>query len=680
MLHLANFCLFTLLFLNLFGLALVTGLWLRNAWLALTAGPWLFCSLGFFIESFHGFGALAWMWPITTILSMGLLLEVTGQTNFFSRWNNPLKLEEWKRELSPLQSPLAYGVFITVFSYVMLWRYRFPSIDASSEKIADLACLTSYLSGETIPVHDSWLYPFLSTHYYGFQYYAGALLGRILGVEPGVAYNLAFCTIIAMAGTAGIGAICQAAAKLWIRLLVSIAWLFGGSGVTILIYFVIKNPILCNNFRFIGDPAFNVAPIGTFLTEYAKNYTPLSLPGEPLSYSIFLGDYHPPLSGFYLLALALLVFNLWAKGAHNSVLILVGANLPWCAVADTWNLPLEVLGLTGWGLYNFKNLSTGAWKYLLGGAIAGMVAVYPYYRLFATSAEDYHTAFRWVPWDQHTPPLLWLLFLLPTFGLTILGLCSGDRPTAALGMLWLGFLLFTECFFINDIYLGQFLRFNTTLKWWPWVATGTLLTLAPRLLQSFSKPWIWFPALFFVSYPIFYFWDLASDWSNLPTDYVGQLDGSGYLTIDKSNPRLNDRLLLNYLRTAPRGVVVEHPDTDFTNYAAMTTLSGQQAYLGWLGHEQLWRGYLYELQYRYDKLQALYDGNLPNAGEWMQSQRVDYILWFKNYGAEQAWDKSTDVETLWDKVNASLQPQYVWHEFYHEPTRRVGLWEKRKSN
>ena len=70
MIHLANLCLFTILFLNLIGLALVTGLWLRNAWLALTAGPWLFCSVGFFIESFHGLGGLTWVWPYTTALSV----------------------------------------------------------------------------------------------------------------------------------------------------------------------------------------------------------------------------------------------------------------------------------------------------------------------------------------------------------------------------------------------------------------------------------------------------------------------------------------------------------------------------------------------------------------------------------------------------------------------------------
>jgi len=239
MLHLANSCLFALLLFNLLGLALATGLWLRNAWLALTTGPWLFCSLGFFIESFHGLGSLSWVWPITTALSAGLFLEVIGQTHFLSRWDKELKLEEWKKELSPWLAPLPYCVWLGLFAYVMLWRYPFPNIDGSSEKIADLACLSSYLPGETLPVHDAWLYPFLSTHYYGFQYYAGALLGRIMALDPGTSYNLAFCTLISLAGTAGVGAVCLATQKSWIRWLISAAWLVGGSGVTGIVHFAI---------------------------------------------------------------------------------------------------------------------------------------------------------------------------------------------------------------------------------------------------------------------------------------------------------------------------------------------------------------------------------------------------------------------------------------------------------
>lgn len=675
MIHLANFCLFTLLFINLLGLTLATGLWLRNAWLALTAGPWLFCTAGFFAESFHGFGAISWAWPLLTALSVILILEVRGKTTFLHPLNERLNLDGWKRELSPLLVPLPYCVFIGLFFYTMLWRYTFPDLNGGSEELADLSYICSYFSGETIPVRDVWFYPFISTHYYSFQYYAAALMGRILGTGPGVAYNVAFCTLISLAGTAGIGAVCQATRSSWIRALVSAAWIVGGSGVTLIIHFITTNPWVGASMRFIGSANMDKAPLGTFLADYTKYYTPkglptpMELPGEPLSYSIFLGDYHPPLSGLYLLALALLALNIWTLSASRGALAIVGACLPWCLVADSWNIPLEALGLTLWVIYNRTTLYyTGVWRHLLAGVFIGTAAIYPYFSYFALAAADYSTVIMWVPWKSHTPPLLWLLFLLPTFGLSIAALFSRNSSVIALGRLWLIFLLFSEFIFVHDIYVGEFLRFNTTLKWWPWIAAGALLTLGPRLLELNDRRWVWIASLILISYPLFYIFDLGKAWmDNTHKEDVGQLNGAAFLTSVRDN--IHDHLLFDYLEAAPKGVVAEHPEPDVTNTSAMTLLSGQRAYLGWAGHEQLWRGFPLEIQYRYDRLQEFYKGDMPNAGTWMLAQGIDYILWFK----------TEDLDQLWEKVDLTLHPDYVWHEFYYDRGHRVGLWERKSK-
>lgn len=707
MIHLANLCLFSLLLVNLLGLALVTGLWLRNAWLALTAGPWLFCSIFFFIESFRGLGNLGWMWPFTTAISLWILLEVTGKTHILLRWGRWLRLEDWQRELSPRLVPVPYITFLLLFSYPMLWRYVFPNIDASSEKIADLAFVCSYYSGDTLPVKDVWFYPFLSTNYYSFQYYAAALLGRILGIEPGAAYNISFCVLIGMTFTAGVGVIWLQTTKRWIRFLVSAGWIFGGSGVTILIHFLVKDAPVWDNFRFIGSAILNKDGLGKWVNDYQQEFippgatVPMELPGEQMSYSTYLGDYHPPLSGFYLLALALLAFFLRARGGSPWVLFIAAATLPWCAVADTWNLPLMVLGLGAWVSYNYRDVFaddwrffihrytdtpeqdevrrrqpfTGSWRYLLGGAIAAMVAIYPYFLVFSYSAENYHTVLRWVPAGFHTPPLLWLVFLLPTFGLTILALTSRDKLLSALGIVCWGYLFFTEFFFINDIYSGAYIRFNTTLKWWPWVEAITLLLLAPKLLEMKTALWRWCVTLVLVIYPICYVYDLARAWVYLPHDHIGALNGSAFYDSTEMLPDGNrktsgERPLLDYLKMMPKGLTIERPEDDFTSNASMTLFAGQPSYLGWLGHEQLWRGYLPEFNYRHDNMKALYEGNLPNAGDWLNTQDIDYILWFKK----------DDIDPTWDKVNASIGTQYYfWHEFYHEYDRRYGMWQRKKT-
>jgi hypothetical protein len=609
---------------------------------------------------------------------------------------------------------------VLLFGYAMMWRYVFPNIDASSEKIADLAFVCNYYPGETLPVRDVWFYPYLSTNYYSFQYYAAALLGRILGIEPGAAYNIAFCVLIGMAFTAGVGAVCQATKKFWIRLLVSMGWIFGGSGLTILIHFLSSDVIPCNNFRFIGTAvlALDKAPLGTWLAAYAKqwvppgNTVPMDLPGEQISYSTFLGDYHPPLAGFYLLALGLLTLNLWANGASRWVLFLAGASLPWCAVADTWNLPLEALGLGAWALYNSKGiLNAWCWfhnkvflylrryfpflplysdsletywiqvrpgfmedwrnlRYLLLGAVVAMLAVYPYFRVFAYSAETYHSALKWVASGFHTPPLLWFMFLFPTIGITLLALISRNKLLSALGILWLGYLLFTECFYINDIYSGSYVRFNTTLKWWPWVGAGVLLTVGPKLLELRPRSIRWYVALVLILYPLGYMYDLGRAWSYLPWSYVGQLNGGAYYesTSEKAN---GQKPLLDYLKLQPRGITAEHPENDFTNDGALPLFANQPAYIGWLGHEQLWRGYLPELTYRRESLESFYAGNMPDAGNWMRHQGIEYILWFKT---------DVDLDSNWEKANASLGPDiYYWHEFYREGDHRVGLWELKKA-
>ena len=96
MLHLANFTLVVILWLNLLGLSLATSAItkIRSGWLNLTLGPWLLCSACFFVEFFHGFGDLHWVWPLTTLASAGLI--------YLSTRREPLKnatLRKWQRRI-----------------------------------------------------------------------------------------------------------------------------------------------------------------------------------------------------------------------------------------------------------------------------------------------------------------------------------------------------------------------------------------------------------------------------------------------------------------------------------------------------------------------------------------------------------------------------------------------------
>ena len=183
MIHAANLVLVLIFLVNLTGLALVTRRFLGSWLLARCASP-LVVAVPFFLEHFAGFGSLAWLWPVTTAASIfGIVRE----------WR--IFVSNWRIE----------AVFNGAFAYALAWRYAFPDIDASSEKMTDLMFIANYMSGARLPPVDRWLPPFRFDMYYALQHYAAALMARILAIPAGTAYNLAFCMVIAAAVTAAAG-------------------------------------------------------------------------------------------------------------------------------------------------------------------------------------------------------------------------------------------------------------------------------------------------------------------------------------------------------------------------------------------------------------------------------------------------------------------------------------------
>src|ERR1700691_5665954 len=136
----------------------------------------------------------------------------------------------WRAEFAPRRLAGCFGVCAAVFLYELLWRFTFPDIDGSSEKIADFSFICSYYTGATIPVPDAWLHPYASTQYYSFQHYGAALMGRVLSIPTGETYNLGFCLLIALGGTAFSGAVFMVARKIWVRALVIAGFVVGGMG------------------------------------------------------------------------------------------------------------------------------------------------------------------------------------------------------------------------------------------------------------------------------------------------------------------------------------------------------------------------------------------------------------------------------------------------------------------
>ena len=664
--HLGLLFTLALLAINLWGLTLVAGLYWRSRWFALAIGPLLGVTAVYAIECHHGLGpSLPGMGMLGTVFSVGLIAFS------FCRWvpaclgvRAQALVGAWRAEFAPRRLVGCFGVCGAIFLYAMVWRFTFPNIDGSSEKIADLSFICSYYTGETIPVPDVWFSPYPSTQYYSFQHYGAALMGRLLVIPPGTAYNIAFCLLIALCGTAFSGAVCMVARKAWVRALVISGFIVGGMGMTLFVHLTDRGVSPWTSMRFIGSAPMDKPPFGTWLKAYQGRFAHMELPGEPFSYSIQLGDYHAPLSGYYLLGVGAMAMLLWNRIRQRRYAVIAGGTLTWTLLANPWVLPLQGIGILAWLAANRRD-----WRRLVPSVVAGAalvwLAAWVYLSVFTATAAGYNTSVRMVAWNAHTPPLEFILFMLPSIGLALLALVSGTSQGPRLGLLWLAFLLFSEFFYVKDIYSGVFERFNTTLKWWPWVAAGALMTLGPFVLEQARRRWIRIAGVLLCLYPCFYAYDLWLPFWNRPKDSVGKIEGTYYLTKDEF-----PRLMLGRLKVEKPGVVVERPDTEggFVDSSVLPLFAGQRMWLGWYGHELLWRAFREDVRRRHDELFKLFDGEKPEAGKWLVAQGIDYVLWYR----------PGDTPALWEKVNKTIGAGYTWCDIltYPEDGRRVGFWRR----
>jgi hypothetical protein len=665
-----------LLAVNVWGLMLIAGLYWRNRWFALAAGPILAVTLLYAIECHHGLGrTLPGLNVFSTLLSVALIAAaaVGWEPHWLGERWTPL-VRAWRAEFAPRRLIGCFGVFAAVFLYAMSWRFIYPDIDGSSEKIADFSYICSYYTGATLPVPDAWFSPYLSTQYYSFQHYGAALMGRVLLIPTGSSYNIAYCLLIALGGTAFAGAVFMVARKAWTRTAVIACFVIGGTGMTILDHFTDKDVTPWTNMRFIGSAQMDQPPLGPWLKAYNNRYTvpepatntfAMELPGEIYSYVVFLGDYHAPLSGYYLLGLCAMGMILWTRTRQDRYAVISGSTLTWTLLANTWVLPLQGLAVAMWLAVNWRD-----WRRLLPAVAAGAaivwLAAWVYLSAFTSAASGYDTAVRLVPWIEHTPPLLFVLFFLPTVAFIVLGFVSGSAQGRRLAMFWLLLLLFTEFFYVDDEYTGHYDRFNTTLKWWPWVMAGTLMTLAPFVMEQARRRWVRITGFVFCLYPCFYAYDLSKPMWYGPKDSMGKIEGTYYLTRDEF-----PRLMLGRLKVEKPGVVIERPEEKggFTNSAVIPLFAGQRMWLGWWGHELLWRENREDVRRRHDRLMLFYSGGIPDAGKWLVAQGIDYVLWYR----------PGDTPELWEKVNKAVSPEYVWCDiltYQNEDGRRVGLWKR----
>jgi len=611
------------------------------------------CLCCFFMEHLAGLGPHPPLLPLTTAASAWLI------------WRGRRRLlQGWRTEL----------LFIAGFSYCFLWRYVSPDIDDTGEKLPNLMMIEAYMRGTRLPAPDLWLPPFRANFYYSFQHYCASLAGRLLGVSPGVSYHLAYCVLaglITLLVGASIARFCAWPLGRWVGVL---SLLVGGSGAAVAAHVLLTRAFPIDAVRFLGGAIIHqfANPLGQHAAALmAKpDVLPRDLPMEPLSYILTNGDYHPPLAGFLLLALATALIAAQATGAEGFQRTLnhalLAATVPIAFISNAWIFPLQCLLVGGWFAYRFLCGERRCLLPALAGAAAAAALEYPYLVEFTQQAIGSNAAIQWTGPDDRTPLLGWILVFWPVVGIMALSLFNRERRPLTIFFLviWTLELAGTELFYNHDVYGGVWSRFNTTLKWWPWVFAGIILTLGASNLGSRSR--VCRLGTLVLLLPLLVFGvDLAKQYAVMPKNAAGKLAGSMWIDRD---PIMRDMII--ELRTRPDGIALESGlAMANTQSPAVSLFAGKQSLLGWPWHETTWRGPFTEIGERLTQIGAFYQGRLPDPLAWLLHNNVKYVLWLPRDNG----DGNSRFRPLFDRIS----PRYFWHHMYgNEKNFAVGYWER----
>jgi len=651
-----------LLVVNLIGVALWLRPYLPNYLLAKVAGVIGLCLAGLFIEHFIGLGRLAWVWPVSTGLSLFALY----------RSRDLFRQQLWRQEL----------VFVLALLVYVGWRYCFPDLDPHSEQLTDLSMIVSYLPGQTLPPPDAWQ-PLLHLNmYYAFQHYAAALMGRIFVLSPGLTMNLAIAVIYAMLVSLCWVIVSRYTRKAWLRGLMLFAVMAGGTGIaplTHLIYdqnkpghdlaFTLQQDIWANT-RFTGtyDQKVDTRLGKSLFHPAAQNGETRDLPLETLGYLTLLGDYHPPLGGLLLLFVALACLSLLETSddvrLQRVCTGLFAASVPLTLITNAWVFPLQALLLLGWMVHRRFQVTGTHWRALWLGLGIALLGIYPYLSQLASHAL--HPQINWVSAIDHTP---WDRFLAVHWPeLVLLGLAAiaaRHTPQRRWQVLVLALLLLcSELFYVDDPMGGKYNRFNSTLKWWSWIYPAVILMLGSWLLSAGRiYRWSTIAVLLLISTAGL---DLLAFGYNADKPSLGRLDGHAWLTRDPTNANI-----LRWLKVMPRGTVLEGIGQrgNYIPTSAFALFAGKPSAIGWPDDETEWRQDGGAINRFAENTRRFYRGLLPDSVGWLDANRVDYIIW-----SESDQNRTADA---WSLINGQIAGKFYWVPIQQQDNQQLGIWYRK---
>ncbi|MBK8432977.1 MAG: hypothetical protein IPL28_17525 [Chloroflexi bacterium] len=155
------------------------------------------------IISYFGWlmASLGWLWHTQGTLLLGLALLAVASA--LVAWRHWAELAQFVRDNKRLLL-LLEGVGVLLYLFQIAIRMGNPDawhVIWGGEKPMDMAYFTAVLKSTTFPPYDPWFAGgYINYYYYGFVY--AAVLPKLLGIVPGMAYNLILPMLFSFTGLA----------------------------------------------------------------------------------------------------------------------------------------------------------------------------------------------------------------------------------------------------------------------------------------------------------------------------------------------------------------------------------------------------------------------------------------------------------------------------------------------
>jgi hypothetical protein len=524
----------------------------------------------------------------------------------------------------------------------LLLRGLAPSFDSFGENIFSLRYVQSLRLAEVYPAQDLWQAAPSVAGYYTWIHNIAAWLSRVFLLPVPLAMHLSAAALLALMSLALFEAFATRIHAAVAALGTAVV-MFAGTGTSTLL----ARSLHAGDSILLGYPhvrLFSMRPDEfhhRWMAELASGNP--DLPVEtPLHVALYLGDFHPPLLGFALMALLV-----WAAAQQTRVRqimpLLLGALPVLMWAANPWFVPHAVALSLGWWVLDAR--LRRQWRWVVGGLLAAAVVIAPI--LMQADFRSAGVSFSLLPEPLRSSALALLAIWWPALALAIAAVLARDGRWR--WWLWLAALVLSmEVIHFNQgDSVGSGARFNGVLKVWSplhFLAIG-LGMLGVMGLKGRAR-WIALLALPLAFSATIHGRDLLRSQFNkrhAPLEW----SGAGKLT-----QRGDRAFLLREMQARRPGRSLERLARAEYDLAPLTSLlSGQPTVSGWAHHMSQASGDAGRERLRVERIQAWFEGRDARPLALLRAWDIRVVLvdWDANWKAGQ-------LETL----QSELAGHYLW--------------------